>query len=219
MALQLAKLAGLRVIVVADIVRNGARLVEMGADVLVDRHDTDRAIQIIRSVTKGNLRFALDTVGKETASRLQEALQKLEGGTEAQLVGLTGVPKLKVPGVRHHKVPIKVFHSAPVIGEALMIWLEELLVAKALITPDIELAQGGLSGINEALDKLRNGTVSGKRIVVPIEASTSLTPSPSNGSSDDNAVAKSTSTGGSLAYADRLNADPSRVKFAYVILV
>ncbi|PGG95648.1 hypothetical protein AJ79_09939 [Helicocarpus griseus UAMH5409] len=77
-ALQLAKLCGLRVICVVDVARHGSKLLQAGADLLVDRFDTDRAIQIIRGVTKGNLRFGIDTVGRETATLLQEALSNNE---------------------------------------------------------------------------------------------------------------------------------------------
>ena len=62
-AIQLAKLIGLRVIAVADAVRHGARLSDLGVDVLVDRHDPTRTIEIIRSVTKGELPIGLDPVG------------------------------------------------------------------------------------------------------------------------------------------------------------
>ena len=159
MALQLAKLTGLRVVCVVDVVRHGSRLIDLGADVLVDRQDPSRAVEIIRSVTKGRLRFALDTVSKETATQLQESLQKSEGELQAHLVGLTGLPKVRLPGVRYHTVPIKIFHSVPTLGEAAMHWLEQLLVAKELKPPDVDLADGGLEGINEALDRLRSGTV------------------------------------------------------------
>ncbi|KAK2785230.1 hypothetical protein FQN52_008567 [Onygenales sp. PD_12] len=73
-ALQLAKLCGLKVICVADVARHGPKLIQAGADLLVDRFDTNRAIQIIRGVTKGKLRFAIDTVDKGTATILQNAL-------------------------------------------------------------------------------------------------------------------------------------------------
>jgi hypothetical protein len=91
-----------------------------------------------------------------------------EGEKRAHLVGLTGLPKEPIEGVVYHSVPIKVFHEAPQVGEGLMIWLEKLLEQKLLATPDIEVAEGGLQGINAALDKLRDGTVNGPRIVVPL---------------------------------------------------
>lgn len=208
MAIQLAKLAGLRVICVADLVRHGARLNRLGADVLVDRQDSSRAVEIIRSVTGGQLRFALDTVGKETASHLQQSLASQPETTQAHLVGLTGLPKSSVPGVKHHSVPIKVFHITPAVGEPIMAWLEQLLASNVLAPPDIDIVQGGLQGINDALDQLRGGNVSGKRIVVPLgngETQKSI-----NDGSDD----KTSTQVGSLEYAEKINADPDRIKFA-----
>lgn len=207
MALQLAKLAGLRVLCVADLVRHGARLNYLGADILVDRQDSSRATDIIRSVTKGQLRFALDAVGKETATHLQQALQQ-QNELRAHLVGLTGLPKVDAVGVKHHKVPIKIFHSTLEIGEPIMTWLEQLLLANVLASPDVEIAEGGLGGINDALDQLRGGNVSGKRIVVPL-GNGNVTQEKENGSDQGLNVKV-----GSLAYAEKLNHDSERIKFA-----
>ena len=212
MALQLAKLTGLRVICVADAVRHGSRLIDLGADVLVDRQDPSRAVEIIRSVTKGKLRFALDTVGKETATQLQECLQHSVGDNQAHLVGLTGLPKVRLPSVKYHSVPIKVFHSVPALGETTMRWLEQLLVAKGLEPPVIALADGGLDGINEALDRLRNGTVSAKRIVVPIGKKSAAEPNGYTATKGTTRDAQGKFD--NLEYADKLNVDPSRIKFA-----
>jgi D-arabinose 1-dehydrogenase-like Zn-dependent alcohol dehydrogenase len=168
-AVQLAKLAGLKVIAIIDVAKNGARMLKHGADLLVDRFDTDRAVQIVKDVTKGKLRFGLDTRGKETALLLAQAMQQGgEGEKRAHLVGLTGLPKEETKGVVYHSVPIKAFHEAPRVGEGLMLWLETLLEQKLLTTPDIEVAEGGLEGINAALDRLRDGSVNGPRIVVPL---------------------------------------------------
>ncbi|KAJ5993996.1 Polyketide synthase enoylreductase [Penicillium sp. IBT 35674x] len=164
-ALQLAKLAGLRVICVADIARHGAKLLEPGADLLVDRHDTDRAVEIIRGVTGGKLRYAIDIVGKDTATILEKTL---DPSGNAHLLGLTGLPKVRNPGITYHTGPIKLFHSAPAVGESMVTWLENLLQSGTLALPEIVRADGGLEGINAALDVLRSGTVSGKRIVVDL---------------------------------------------------
>lgn len=162
-------MVGLKVIAVIDIAKNGERMLKLGADLLVDRLDSDRAIEIVKSVTKGKLRFALDTRGKESARMLAEAMQgDRDQEPKAHLVGLTGLPKEPTNGVVYHSVPIKAFHEAPQVGEDLMIWLEKLLEQRLLVTPDIEVAEGGLEGINAALDKLRDGTVNGPRIVVPL---------------------------------------------------
>ena len=143
-----------------------------GADLLVDRMDKERAISIVKGITKGRLRFGLDTIGKDTASLLAEAMQaeNEREDTRAHLVGLVGVPKEPTKGVVYHSVPIKSFHEAPQVGEGMMIWLEKLLEQKLLATPEIEVADGGLEGINAALDRLRDGSVNGPRIVVPLRS-------------------------------------------------
>lgn len=210
-ALRLAKLIGLRVIAVADVVRHGARLVDAGADVLVDRQDPSRAIEIIRSITKRKLRFALDTVGKETAAHLQESLNRSKESEQGHLVGLTGLPKTRLPGLKYHNVPIKLFHSVPIVGERIVDWLEQLLVSKTLQTPEVSIVDGGLESINSALDKLRSGSISGKRLVVTLGAKKT---SESNSNGVTNGNTKTAAAGGSLEYADKLNADPSRIKIA-----
>lgn len=170
MALQLAKLAGLRVICVADAARHGTKLVQSGADLLVDRQDPDRAVEIIRGVTGGKLRYAIDIVGKDTATQLEKTLNP-DG--HAHLLGLTGLPKERNPGIQYHTVPIKLFHTAPAVGEAMVCWLEDLLHSTNLTLPEIVRAEGGLEGINSALETLRSGSVSGKRIVVDLASSSS----------------------------------------------
>jgi hypothetical protein len=152
-----------------DVARHGERLLEAGADLLVDRYDTERAIKIVKSVTRGQLRYGLDTIGKETAESLQQTLCTDNGGIRSHIVGLANLPKSEAPGVSRHKVPIKAFHDVAEIGESLMTWLERLLLAEKLRGPETEIALGGLSGINEALDVLRDGNPSGKRLVVPLE--------------------------------------------------
>lgn len=170
-ALQLAKLCGLKVICIADIARHGNRLHAAGADILVDRYDTNRAVEIIRGVTNGQLRFAMDIVGRETATVLEKTLKiSTEKGDREQyshLLGLTGLPKTTDPGIVYHTVPIKIFHTCPEIGGQLIGWLERLLETKALVPPEIMVQNdGGLEGVNQALDRLRSGTVGGKRIVI-----------------------------------------------------
>ncbi|PYI03244.1 oxidoreductase [Aspergillus sclerotiicarbonarius CBS 121057] len=168
--LQLAKLAGLHVICVADIARHGSRLHHLGADVLVDRQDTERAVDIIRGVTGGKLRYAVDIVGAETASLLERTLDDSvhEDGSHAHLLGLTGLPKERKPGIVYHTVPIKLFHTSSVVGESMVSWLEGLLETGALQLPEVVRHEGGLGSINDSLEVLRKGSVSGKRIVVDL---------------------------------------------------
>ncbi|KAI5252535.1 GroES-like protein [Aureobasidium subglaciale] len=167
---EIARLAGLRVILLADGVKHGGRLGEREGCILVDSHDPLRAIEIVRSITKGQLRFAVDTVGKETAGYLAQMLQSdSQEGRRSHLVGLTGVPKEKVDGIVAHSVPIKVFHEVPSIGLSMMNWLERALETEAIILPEVEQASpSGLDGINAALDRMRRGEISGRRLVVSV---------------------------------------------------
>ncbi|KAL3440522.1 chaperonin 10-like protein [Aspergillus insuetus] len=173
LTLQIARLAGLKTICVADIARHGSRLHAAGADILIDRHDTTRALEIIRGVTGNNLRYAIDIVGRETSTLLQSALNAeiRADGSHAHLLGLTGLPKGEQRDARivYHTVPIKLFHSSPEVGEAMVLWLEGLLETGTLALPEIVRAEGGLEGVNEALEVLRRGDASGKRIVLSLE--------------------------------------------------
>ncbi|KAK4693116.1 dimethylsulfone monooxygenase, partial [Lecanoromycetidae sp. Uapishka_2] len=96
-----------------------------------------------------------------------------------------------------------------------MVWLEQLLVAQILEPPEVAIAEGGLQGINEALDKLRNGAISGKRIVVPIETEGKNNLNGHTMPNRTNGTSKAKSIIDDIEYADKLNADPSRIKFAY----
>ncbi|KAL6704536.1 hypothetical protein ACN47E_008165 [Coniothyrium glycines] len=74
---QIARLIGLRIISVVDGAKHGLRLsstAEIRPDLLVDSHDPERAIQIIRATTQGRARFGFDTVGKDTAGHLLHSL-------------------------------------------------------------------------------------------------------------------------------------------------
>ena len=181
---------------VVDIAKHGARLSRPAANslstpLLIDRHDSDRAVSIIRQVTGGNLKYAIDTTGRDSATKLLEAMSgssqpiqpsttegpagvirsqapAMPATTQSHLVGLSGLPKEPHPSTLYHNVPIKLFHEIQTIGEALALWMERLLSEGLLSPPEVTVVEGGLGGINEALDMMRRGEVSGRRLVVPI---------------------------------------------------
>ncbi|KAH6845665.1 hypothetical protein B0I37DRAFT_392684 [Chaetomium sp. MPI-CAGE-AT-0009] len=222
LTLQLARLAGLRTIAVADKAKHGLWLSSHGTaarpDLLVDSHDPARAVAIMRAnVGPGKLRFAVDTRGRESAGWLLEALvggrpggvdgEGGGGGGEvkavveegqqekgkapqdlgsvatthepaseparlpsAHLVGLTGLPKQPAPdGVVYHTVPIKLFHEVPAVGQALVEWLERLLQEGLVTPPNIIDVQRGLGSVNQGLDRMRRGEISGGKLVVRVD--------------------------------------------------
>lgn len=76
-AKQIARLAGLRIVSVVDSAKHGLRLScteAVRSDLIVDSHDPERAIEIVKANTGGRARFGLDTIGKESAKHLCRAL-------------------------------------------------------------------------------------------------------------------------------------------------
>ncbi|KJR89785.1 uncharacterized protein SPSK_06171 [Sporothrix schenckii 1099-18] len=94
MAIQLARLAGLRVAAVVDTAKHGWRLARKDGDKedeetdkgwwqpdwVVDSHDPARAVAVLRANLGSRLRFGFDTRGRDTATWL---LQALAGGDPA----------------------------------------------------------------------------------------------------------------------------------------
>lgn len=120
-------------------------------------------------MTGGRLRYAIDFVGRETATLLERTLDATNGDTKAHLLGLTGLPKERHPGIAYHTVPIKLFHLSPEVGESMVVWLESLLRDGTLRLPEIVRSPGGLGSVNASLEMLKDGTASGKRVVVDLE--------------------------------------------------
>lgn len=74
---QIARLTGLKIVSVVDHAKHGIRLSSNAAtraDLLVDSHDPERAIDIIKRATKDGARFGFDTQGKESAAHLLRSL-------------------------------------------------------------------------------------------------------------------------------------------------
>ncbi|RFU74270.1 alcohol dehydrogenase -like domain-containing [Trichoderma arundinaceum] len=187
---QLARLVGLKVITIVDTAKHGLRISGCSAqrpDLLIDSHDTSRAVDIINSSVGSQLRFALDTRGRDSATILLEALTRQKRLADAppsppdtpreykrqtsHLVGLTGLPKEAAPeGIAYHTVPIKIFHSVPSVGEALVLWLERLLEQGLIQPPPVIGVESGFDGVNKGLDRMRAGEISGGRLVVDLVA-------------------------------------------------
>lgn len=95
-AKQIARLAGLRIISVVDSAKHGLRLSRTEAvrsDLIVDSHNPERAIEIIKANTGGRARFGLDTIGKESARHLSHAL--------ATPASLSSIPSQETKAFEH----------------------------------------------------------------------------------------------------------------------
>lgn len=165
---QIARLAGLKVILVLDCAKHGTRLRDTSGCICIDSHDSARASRVIQGIAgNGGIRFGIDTVGKDTSDILARSLHQENGG-RSHVVGLASLPKERLEGVVYHSVPVKLFHEVPEVGRSVMAWLEQALTSQKLELPRVEEVAGGLGGINDALDQMRSGSVSGTRLVVPL---------------------------------------------------
>lgn len=190
LTVQLARLAGLKVATVVDSARHGLRLSNhksIRPDLLIDSHDPQRAIEILKANVGEDLRFGIDTRGKDSAAKLLEALtdKGASGGTRppsppatprmspalsAHLIGLTGLPKQdSVEGAVMHSVPIKLFHEVPAVGNALVTWLERLLAQGLISPPEIIDIEEGLENVNTGLDRMRKGDIRGGKLIVRLD--------------------------------------------------
>ncbi|GAA5849016.1 hypothetical protein JCM3766R1_005427 [Sporobolomyces carnicolor] len=165
-AAQFARLAGLRVIAVACERKHGDRLRAIGIEHVVDRHDPERAVSEIRSISTNNLRFAIDCVGPDTARFATEAVRSRG---ENWIVGLSGLPKELREGVNGCSVPIKTVHTNAQVGAGLMSLVESLLASNELVVPDITVIEGGLGSVNDGLEQLKTGQVPFGRIVIKVD--------------------------------------------------
>lgn len=156
-------------------------------DLLIDSHDPQRAIDVLKANVGEDLRFGIDTRGKDTAAKLLEALtdKGASGGTRppsppatprtsstlsAHLIGLTGLPKqASVEGAVMHSVPIKLFHEVPAVGTALVTWLERLLAQGLVSAPKIIDIEKGLENVNAGLDRMRKGDIRGGKLIVRLD--------------------------------------------------
>ncbi|KAH0489804.1 hypothetical protein TgHK011_001302 [Trichoderma gracile] len=193
-AIQLAKLGGLKVVGVADLGSHKELLQSLGTDVLVDRSDLDQAKRDIKRLTPGSLRLAIDSVGPESAEWCQQVLAERAssrycrpgqetptnpspvdpaargGGSKlSHLVALEGGPGTHNSNIQVHAVPIKLFHTSPYVGGHLSKWLYELLDTNKLQPPEVEFVPGGLAAINGTLERLRQGKTSEKRLVIRVK--------------------------------------------------
>lgn len=189
LTVQLARLAGLKVATIVDSARHGLRISNhkfIRPDLLIDSHDPQRAVQILHNNIGDEVRFGLDTRGKDTAALLLEGLTKSRSGSpdqngrppsppgtprsssqSAHLIGLTGLPKgAATEGVALHSVPIKLFHEVPAVGHALVTWLERLLEQGLISPPEIIDIEEGLENVNTGLDRMRNGEIRGGKLIV-----------------------------------------------------
>ena len=163
MAIQLAKQSGLRVLAIAGL-QNASELHSLGADKVLDRHKPDEAIAEARNF---RISLGIDCVGQETATYAAQALQP--GGRLAYLVKKPDPAVADERKVSATDILIKRFHEDESYGRALVDFISSALFSRTLRPVRYESVKGELDGFQEALNKLQNQKVSGRKLVVRFE--------------------------------------------------
>ena len=97
MAIQVAKLAGAQVFVVASNETKANQASELGADVVIDRSKADWGKEIYRRTNKRGVDVVVDNVGKATIS---SSIQAVGRGGQIVIVGNTSGPEAEID-MRH----------------------------------------------------------------------------------------------------------------------
>ncbi|KAH7408069.1 chaperonin 10-like protein [Cadophora sp. MPI-SDFR-AT-0126] len=179
LAIQLAKLSGLQVITTCS-PRSFALVRSMGADYVFD-YDSPNCASDMRRVTKDLLGFAFDTVSTQKTANLCSAAIGSGGGKYTSLSPIPSLPRDDVSNASTM--------AFTAIGESFIMngieipakpedhvfavkWTRlagDLLFRRKLKPHPAEVRPGGLHGVLGGLQEMRDGKVSGVKLVYSIE--------------------------------------------------
>jgi NADPH:quinone reductase-like Zn-dependent oxidoreductase len=167
-ATQLAAKAGIPVIVVGSL-RTADLLKKLGATHVVSRDgkSDEDIVAEVRAISQGRISRAIDLVGEKTVPLCLQCMSSDTPGTLAPLAMMAkdqSIPE----NVAVANVEMKRF----VLDKSSKIYSQELnrLLADGQIElPEMEIIPGGLSKVEEGLERLKAGTANGKKLVVSLE--------------------------------------------------
>ncbi|KAF5670001.1 ToxD-like protein [Fusarium heterosporum] len=185
-AVQLGKLSNLRVIAVAS-VKNHDLLKSLGAEVTVDYHDNDWVDQV-KEITKGQLRYALDTIAEEGSS--EKVVATLACSDGAKLMALSPVDKDSLYAINpcvkaESMMAFTVFgkalgdeyamfdHAGPPTPNEKVAWEKHLRLVTGMLErgdlkPNPVKQVGTLTDVGEAFRLIKEGKLSAEKAVLRI---------------------------------------------------
>jgi len=165
-AIQMAKYAGLKVFTVASPHHHEA-LKKLGAEVVFDYRDPEVSKKI-KEASNGSIKICLDGISEHGSFKLASEAMSDQGG---KIVSLLGPAKEElrsgvevVPTIIYSVLDAKNVEDVADIAEWHRV-LPDLVKSGALKPHNIDHKQGGLESIHQGLAELREGKVSGKRLV------------------------------------------------------
>ncbi|KAK4501575.1 hypothetical protein PRZ48_007384 [Zasmidium cellare] len=180
MAIQMAVRSGYSVISTAS-PRNFEAVKALGATHVLDYNRPDCAAAI-NELTGNKLRLVLDTVAVPSSAKICAEAMSSEGGRYVELLPVP-FPRQDVEVIfmdaattmgepyeyGPDKVPIPVDNEAFEFGKAHVEPTERMLQREEIHAHQLEIGSGGLEGVLEGLKHLREGKVSGKKLVYLVE--------------------------------------------------
>ncbi|MCJ1281879.1 hypothetical protein MMC26_001202 [Xylographa opegraphella] len=180
LAIQFAKLSGMTVIATAS-PHNHALVKELGADAVFDYNDPSCA-EKIKEYTKDKLYYAFDTIASERTGAICVASMASKSSTPPKYSSLLQVPKLPRDDVENkHTLAYTMVGEAFTMGDngpelpaskediefGKMFWrlASKLLAEKKVKVHPVDVRPGGLKGVLEGMEEMRQGKVSGKKLV------------------------------------------------------
>ncbi|KAL2822441.1 zinc-binding oxidoreductase [Aspergillus granulosus] len=177
LAIQLAKISGYTVLTTCSS-RNFELVKSRGADRIFDYHDPSSAAAI-RESTQGGLKLVFDTISSESSAKYCEQALSTEGGDYSTLLPIT-IDRANI----HSRATMAYtafgedFTFGPrAIGakledrefaEKFCSIIQKLLEERKLKVHPPEVCSGGLEGVLEGLQRMREGKVSGMKLVYKI---------------------------------------------------
>lgn len=165
-AIQLAKLSGYKVVATAS-PSNFDYVKSLGADVVVDYHDAEKAVEEIVKATGGKLSLVVDAVSEHGSTALAVRSIGPSGGIISTVLPVDD-------SVKNGRTDIQILSA----GAAIVYKRKEILAAyrfivealdqKAFIPNPVEIIPGGLLGVNEGFKRQREHAISGVKLVYQV---------------------------------------------------
>ncbi|KZT55729.1 GroES-like protein [Calocera cornea HHB12733] len=159
--IQLAKASGYTVISTAS-PKNHAYVKSLGASDVFDYHDSD-VVSKIRAAAGDKLALVYDSISENGSIEASVASVTAPAGIVAVI--LAPNPEQSTDKVKVVQTGARVASEDPQVGRTVYGMLEALLEKYALVPNPVRLMPGGLLGINEGLQLMRAGKVSGEKLV------------------------------------------------------
>ncbi|KAI9925440.1 hypothetical protein AWENTII_012916 [Aspergillus wentii] len=178
-AVQMAKMSGMHVIATCS-EKNSDMVRELGADAVFDYNDLEAAVKI-REHTDDALELAFDTVSIDSSSRFCGEALSSQGGCYHSLLYTTRCPRSDVdssvtmaytlPGEAYQKGNTKTPAKKEDFDFGVEWWqrVEGLLQEGRIIPHPVAKKPGGLKGVLDGLQMMRQGKVRAQKLVYRVD--------------------------------------------------